>query len=138
MGNPPLMSGAKEAVGEVLRAGVPSVLVTGSGQASILERLAADYPEAFKLRVTAHDVIHGKPDPEPYLKGMEMAGVDNTHAVAIDNAPLGVESASRAGAFTIGVRTGPIPAETLAAAGADIVVSSMAECAQILIFLFHR
>lgn len=138
MGNPPLMPGAKEAVGEVLRAGVPSVLVTGSGQASILERLAADYPGAFNLRVTAHDVIHGKPDPEPYLKGMEMAGVDNTHAVAIDNAPLGVESASRAGAFTIGVCTGPIPAEALAAAGADIVVSSMAECAQILNFLFHR
>lgn len=138
MGTPPLMAGAKEAVAEVLNAGVPSVLVTGSGQASILERLAADYPGAFDLRVTAHDVIHGKPAPEPYLKGMELAGVDNTHTVAIDNAPLGVQSASRAGAFTIGVRTGPIPAEALAAAGADIVVSSMTECALILEYLFQR
>lgn len=132
MGLPKIMPGAPEAVAEVLKAGVPTVLVTGSGQASILERLAADYPGAFAERVTAHDVVHGKPDPEPYLRGMERVGALPWQSVAIDNAPLGVESASRAGAFTIGVRTGPLAPGALTAAGADIEVPSMAAVAELL------
>lgn len=132
MGLPPMMDGASEAVSVVIEAGIPSVLVTGSGQASILDRLSHDYPGAFDIRITAHDVSRGKPDPEPYLMGMERAGVTARHAVAVDNAPLGVESASRAGAFTIGVRTGPLERGALLAAGADIEVNSMAECADIL------
>ncbi|MCM1067424.1 MAG: HAD-IA family hydrolase [Muribaculaceae bacterium] len=132
MGPPAIMPGAPEAVGAVLSAGASCVLVTGSGQASILERLEHDYPGAFTQRVTAHDVSKGKPDPEPYLMGMQKAGVSACCAVAVDNAPLGVESASRAGAFTIGVRTGPLPEGALEAAGADIVANSMDECAEIL------
>ena len=138
LGKPKLMPGAQEAVGNVTAAGVPAVLVTGSGQASILERVAKDYPGAFSLRVTAHDVVHGKPDPEPYLKGMEMAHVAPENAVAVDNAPLGVESASKSGAFTIGVRTGPIEPGSLLASGADIEINSMAECADLLRYLLYR
>lgn len=138
MGPAPIMKGAPEAVGAVLEAGAKPVLVTGSGQASILERLSADYPGAFPSdrRVTAHDVRRGKPDPEPYLMGLDKAGVGAWEAVAIDNAPLGVESASRAGVFTIGVRTGPLPEGALRDAGADIEVFSMEQCAILLRELF--
>ncbi len=132
LGLPPLMEGGREAVEEVLAHGAECVLVTGSGQASILERLDRDYNGAFKLRVTAHDVRHGKPDPEPYLMGLAKAGVEPWEAVAIDNAPLGVESGSRAGIFTIGVRTGPLAEGALEAAGADIELNSMSECAELL------
>ena len=75
---------------------------------------------------------HGKPDPEPYLMGLAKAGVEPWEAVAIDNAPLGVESGSRAGIFTIGVRTGPLAEGALEAAGADIELNSMSECAELL------
>lgn len=137
MGTPAIMPGAVDAVSTVLAAGAATVLVTGSGQASILERLAADYPGAFALRVTAHDVRRGKPDPEPYLMGMEKAGVMPCESIAVDNAPLGVESASRAGAFTIGVRTGPLPQGALLEAGADIELDSMHECAEVLSQLLY-
>lgn len=138
LGLPRLMPGAFDAVSAVLSSGALPVLVTGSGQASILERLATDYPEAFppERRVTSHDVRHGKPDPEPYLMGLEKAGVALTEAVAVDNAPLGVESASRAGILTIGVRTGPLPQGMLLEAGADVEVDSMQACAQMLRFIF--
>ncbi len=132
MGLPPLMPGARRAVETVVKGGPKCVLVTGSGQASILERLDRDYEGAFSLRVTAHDVKHGKPDPEPYLLGLAKAGAVQSSAVAVDNAPLGVESASRAGIFTIGVRTGPLPEGALMAAGADIELNSMEECADLL------
>lgn len=140
MGLPPIMEGAKEAIEAVEAAGAVSVLVTGSGQGSILDRLDKDFPGAFppRRRVTAHDVKRGKPDPEPYLMGMQKAGVEPWQAVAVDNAPLGVESASRSGAFTIGVRTGPIPEGALKAAGADIEIFSMADCAILLRELLLR
>lgn len=132
MGFPPLIEGAQDAVREVLKAGLSAVLVTGSAQASVLSHLATDYPGAFALKVTALDVKNCKPDPEPYLKGMEKAGVEFWQAIAVDNAPLGVESASRAGAFTIGVRTGPISEGSLKESGADIEINSMTECTKIL------
>ena len=53
------------------KARIPRVLVTGSAQSSLIGNLDKDYPGAFPMdkRVTALDVVHGKPDPEPYLKG---------------------------------------------------------------------
>lgn len=130
----PVMDGAQLAVSTVLELGGRPVLVTGSGQGSLLGRLDTDYPGAFphERRVTAYDVTHGKPHPEPFLKGAAKGGVDICNAIGVDNAPLGVQSASAAGVFTIGVRTGPLAEGTLMAAGADIEVSSMTECAFLL------
>ncbi|MDE6153506.1 MAG: HAD hydrolase-like protein [Muribaculaceae bacterium] len=121
------MPGAQNMVAGLMSNGITTVLVTGSGQPSVLDRLATDYPGAFtdNHRVTARNVTHGKPHPEPYLKGMEMAAVEPWQAMAIENAPIGVESAVASGAFTIALTTGPIPTETLAAAGADLVLPSM-------------
>lgn len=134
MGRPEVMAGARDAVDAVVAAGAVPVLVTGSGQASLLDALSANFDGAFPatLRVTAHDVSHGKPHPEPYRKGLAKAAVEPWQAIAVDNAPLGVESASRAGVFTIGVRTGPIPEGALKDAGADIEIFSMAACAELL------
>lgn len=125
------MPGVASLLDTLRHAGLKRVLVTGSGQHSLLSRLDEDFPGIFnpQLRVTAHDVTHGKPHPEPYLKAMDMALAKPWQCVAFENAPLGVESASRSGAFTVAVTTGPIPSETMAEAGADIIYSSMQECA---------
>lgn len=111
--------------------GITPVLVTGSGQSSLLGRLQADYPGAFpdNRRVTSHNVTHGKPNPEPYLHGLELAGVTADQAIVLENAPLGVEAGVAARVFTVAVHTGPIPLEALDAAGADIVFGDMPHCA---------
>lgn len=128
------MPGAKTMIDGLMQAGITTVLVTGSGQPSVLDRLVTDYPGAFadNHRVTARNVTKGKPHPEPYLKGMELAGVSSRQSMAIENAPIGVESAVASGAFTVALTTGPIPAETLAKAGADLVLPSMQSLADIL------
>lgn len=125
------MPGAKEMLGTLRGYGLKRVLVTGSGQSSLLARLDTDYPGAFRpeLRITAANTLRGKPHPDPYLNAMDLAGVMPWQSIAVENAPLGVESASKAGAFTIAVSTGPIPAQALVDAGADIVYGSMPECA---------
>ncbi len=68
---------------------------------------------------------------------MGKAGARAWQAVGVDNAPLGVESSSRSGAFTIGVRTGPLAEGSLLAAGADIEVNSMYDCAKIISELLY-
>lgn len=135
----PLMHGAQSAVAAVVDAGAVPVLVTGSGQGTLLERLDADYNHAFPAsrRVTAYDVKHGKPDPEPYLTGLGKAGVAACEGIGVDNAPLGVESSSKAGIFTIGVRTGPLRPGLLLEAGADIEIDSMEECTKVLSKLLY-
>ncbi|MDE6160208.1 MAG: HAD-IA family hydrolase [Muribaculaceae bacterium] len=124
-----VMPGAPDAVHACVEAGMTTVLVTGSGQTSLINRLAEDYPEAFRLKISSRDVSRGKPAPEPYQRAMQLAGVEPWQAIVVENAPLGVQSGHAAGVFTIGVVTGPMPASALADAGADIVFPSMTECA---------
>ena len=121
------VAGAQRVIRMLMEHGITRVLVTGSAQPSNLERLDGDFPGGFPhdLRVTALNVTHGKPHPEPYLKAMEMARVEPWESIVIENAPLGVEAGARAGAFTVAVTTGPIPEDELWRAGADLVLPSM-------------
>ena len=109
------------------RAGLRRVLVTGSSQATLLDNINHDYPGAFNAgdRVTALDVRHGKPHPEPYLKGLEIAGVAPEEAIVIENAPLGVHAGKAAGIYTVAVTTGPIPRVEFEKENADIIFPSM-------------
>ena len=108
-------------------AGLTPVLVTGSGQRTLLDRLDRQYPGIFApgRMVTAFDVKHGKPDPEPYLMGLQKAGVQACEAVVVENAPIGVQAGHAAGIFTIAVNTGPLDGQVLLDAGADLLFPSM-------------
>lgn len=133
-GEPPLMPGTDRVIATLEERGLKRVLVTGSGQGSLIARIASDYPGAFApgMAVTGADVAHGKPDPEPYLKAMKLADVKPWQSIVIENAPCGVTSGARSGAFTVGVATGPIPLEDLAKAGASVTFASMPEFADAL------
>lgn len=134
-----VMPGAQRMVNECIRFGLDTVLVTGSGQRTLIDRLDIEFPGAFppERRITSADVNHGKPHPEPYLRAMALAGCGPENSIAIDNAPIGVMSGSASGAFTIGVVTGPIPEAKLYEAGADIVYSSMPLLAERLPILLN-
>ncbi len=122
------MPGAKNLVAFVREKGLTPVLVTGSGQPSLLERLNLDFPGAFTpgTMVTAFDVVNGKPDPEPFLMGLKKGGnLKPNQAIVIENAPLGIDAAVGAGIFTIAVNTGPLSDAILREAGASLVFSSM-------------
>lgn len=136
----PVIPGAARMLTGLMDAGVVRVLVTGSKQRANLDRLDSDFPGAFPhdLRVTASDVAHGKPHPEPYLKAMAMAGVKPVESMVIENAPLGVQAGAASGAFTVAVATGPVPQETLRAAGADLVFPSMEALADALPLILNN
>lgn len=104
-------------------------VVTGSGQATLLDSLEANFPGIFKKEkmITAFDVKFGKPHPEPYLMALKKSKLNPWEVMVIENAPLGIESSTVAGLFTIGVNTGPLDPEVLTASGANLVFNSMKE-----------
>lgn len=121
------MPGAWELLQQVKADGLVPMVVTGSGQLSLLERLEHNFPGMFQkeLMVTAFDVKYGKPNPEPYLMALQKGGLKADEAVVVENAPLGVEAGHKAGIFTIAVNTGPLDGQVLLDAGADLLFPSM-------------
>jgi beta-phosphoglucomutase-like phosphatase (HAD superfamily) len=127
-GDPIPMRGMAEVLEKVKSLGLEIYIVTGSGQASLLDTLNHYFPNTFckEKMVTAYDVKKGKPDPEPYLMALEKAGLQPNEAMVVENAPLGVRSAKGAGIFTVAVNTGILSDDDLWQAGADVVLADMA------------
>ena len=125
-----------DGVAEVLRyvqsTGSQIWVVTGSGMRSLLDNLNNALPPVFQRdrMITAFDVTHGKPDPEPYLKAWERSGLQKEQCFVIENAPLGVRSGKAAGLTVYAVNTGILTREDLAQA--DQVFDSMAELLEFL------
>ncbi len=120
-----------DGVAEVLRyvqsTGSQIWVVTGSGMRSLLDNLNSALPPVFQRdrMITAFDVTHGKPAPEPYLKAWERSGLQKEQCFVIENAPLGIRSGKTAGLTVYAVNTGILTREDLAQA--DQVFDSMAE-----------
>ncbi|MBR4793678.1 MAG: HAD-IA family hydrolase [Bacteroidaceae bacterium] len=133
-----VMPGALEVFRKAAAAGLKILIVTGSGQKNLIERVQRDY-EGYITRdrmVTAFEVKRGKPYPDPYLKGLQIAGVPASEAVVVENAPLGIRAAVAAGIDTIAVNTGPLEDEILLAEKPVLLLHSMQELADNLENLF--
>lgn len=124
-----MMEGVKELQEKMKARGLKIVVVTGSGQVSLLEKLEHDFKGLIEpgMIVSSFDVKRGKPNPEPYLKGLAKAGVEPWEAIVVENAPLGVRAAQAARIFTVAVNTGPLPNKMLADEGADLIFNKMTD-----------
>jgi sugar-phosphatase len=77
-----------------------------------------------KVLITADDVTHGKPHPEPYLKGAQLLGVNPAECLVIEDAPAGIQSAQAGGMKAIAL-TSTYPASALTEA--NLVVKSLTQ-----------
>ncbi len=133
-----IMPGSQEVFRKAGALGLKILIVTGSGQKNLIERVQRDF-EGYITRdrmVTAFEVKRGKPYPDPYLKGLQIAGVPAGEAVVVENAPLGIRAAVAAGIDTIAVNTGPLEDEILLAEKPVLLLHSMQELADNLENLF--
>lgn len=78
-------------------------LVTSASQRVARHRLESAGLPLPTLLVGAEDVVHGKPDPEPYLLGAERLGVAPADCLVFEDAPAGIQSALRAGCAVVQV-----------------------------------
>ncbi len=85
-------------LGELVREGVPTALVTASPRAVADTVLAALGAEHFAVSVTADEIPPTKPAPDPYLAACRALGVHPAACVAVeDTENRGVASAEAAG-----------------------------------------
>lgn len=110
-------------------------IVTGSGQKSLFNTLNTYFPSIFtpERMITAYEVTHGKPHPEPYLKAWKKSGLKKEQCFVIENAPLGIRSAKAAGLTCYAVNTGPLSDEDLWQEHADMVFPDMQHLHQFII-----
>jgi HAD superfamily hydrolase (TIGR01509 family) len=96
---------------------VPVAVVSGAFRREIEPVLAAAGLAApLAGIVAADDVERGKPDPEGYLRALELFGIDQPReVVAFEDTEAGVASAKDAGLYCVGV-LGTHPRERLARA----------------------
>lgn len=98
-----LMPGAVELLDAVRAEGVPAGLVTSSLGEIADAVLKVVGRERFDVIVTADDVTHPKPDPEPYLTAARLLGAEPVRCVVLEDSPSGVAAATAAGCAVVAV-----------------------------------
>jgi beta-phosphoglucomutase len=78
----------------------------------------------FDVDLSGRDFAHGKPDPEIFLTAARELGVEPGQAVVLEDAAAGVQAAKAGGMTAIGIARAD-DTQLLAAAGADIVVTTL-------------
>lgn len=100
----PWRPGVPELMLEFHRLGIPQAMVTMSIErmARAVARLIPENP--LTVVVAGDNVMNPKPDPEAYLRAADDLGVNIARCIAFEDSPAGCISATRATAFTIGVK----------------------------------
>lgn len=107
-----------------------TALVTSSSR-NLLEWIFKFTPirNHFSTIVTAEDVTHSKPHPEPYLNACRLLNVKPAECIVIEDSINGVNSAKNAGAMTIALKGKCTPARF---ENADYTVSNYSEIATLI------
>ena len=124
------VSGALAFIERLARVGVALGLTTSSlpeNQQRAFDKF--DLYRYFDAVVTAADVTHAKPHPEPYLTTAQRLGVAPAYCLVIEDSTHGVRSARRAGCRVAGLTT-TFGKVALAEAGAEVVVDRYDELAR--------
>lgn len=124
-GNVRSMPGATELIARLRRDGA-RLAIGSSGPPENIAMVceAMGIGNAFNAIVTGADVKRGKPEPDVFLLAAEKMGVVPGQAVVIEDAPLGVEAANRAGMKCVGL-TSSHPAAALTEA--DWIIGGLEE-----------
>ena len=125
-----IFPGVKEIMQKIKEAGMQVGVVTGSGQRPLILRLLNDFGEYLDEAhiVTAYDVKRGKPNPDPYLMGLQKAGnLQPWEGIVVENAPLGVRAGVAANIFTVAINSGPLPDTELSDKGSNLLYHQMTE-----------
>ena len=125
-----IFPGVKEIMQKIKEAGMQVGVVTGSGQRPLIQRLLNDFGKYLDEEhiVTAYDVKRGKPNPDPYLMGLQKAGnLQPWEGIVVENAPLGVRAGVAANIFTVAINSGPLPDTELSDKGSNLLYHQMTE-----------
>ncbi|MFO8070039.1 MAG: beta-phosphoglucomutase [Alkalibacterium sp.] len=97
-----LLPGIEQLLKDAKDKGLGMALASASKNApEIMKRLEIE--DLFDGVVDPASLSAGKPDPEIFIKGAEMLGLDASECVGLEDAEAGVEAINGAGMFSVGV-----------------------------------
>jgi HAD superfamily hydrolase (TIGR01509 family) len=101
------------------------IAVASSSRRPFIDRVLAalKLTRYFPVIISADDVVHGKPHPEPYLKAAQGLGVSPEDCVVIEDGYSGMQSAKAAGMRCIGLVAHPDGREY----PADVVIPTLVD-----------
>jgi beta-phosphoglucomutase len=85
--------------------GYTMALVTACARKNMEKSIDAEHQKLFEFIISGDEVARSKPNPDPYLIAQKTLGLEVSECVAIENAPLGVESVKNAGMICIAVES---------------------------------
>ena len=125
--DPPLIPGAVEAVRGLARE-FRLGLVSGSPQVLIVLVLnLLGLQDCFEVAMSADDVEHGKPMPDPYLELARRLNVAPGSAAVVEDSGNGIRSGHAAGARVIAIPRGALQPDAETLRLADVVLSGIEE-----------
>ncbi len=116
------LPGAAEWVARLHAQGWKQAVGSSAPRLNIVAMLGAlNLDRYFDQIVSAEDVTRGKPDPQVFLAAGARLGVPPVRCIVVEDAPLGVEGARRAGMRSVGVsRTRTLDADLFVQSLADL------------------
>ena len=99
--------GAREFLLELKKAGIPTAIVTSSNNTKMSQVYKA-HPQLHTMVdaiLTSEHFTRSKPDPECFLKGMEVLGGTPGTTVVFEDSIHGLTAARAAGAYVVGLAT---------------------------------
>ena len=99
--------GALEFVRHLREAGIPMAIVTSSDRKKMLSlyRQYPEFPTLFDQIITGDMVSKAKPDPDCFLLGARLLGVDISDCIVFEDSRNGLLAGRASGARVIGVAT---------------------------------
>jgi HAD superfamily hydrolase (TIGR01509 family) len=109
------------------RLGMGVAVVTNAPRANVEAALSAlGLAARLPIAVVGAELQRSKPDPLPYLRGLELTRAAGERSVAFEDSPTGVRSAASAGLAVVGLTSSLDPA-SLIAAGATLAAADFAD-----------
>ena len=124
-----IFSGSAELIRCLKGQGYRLGLVTGTPFRDVKKILPRAIYACFDVIVGGDSIRRGKPHPEPYLKAARRLKAKPQECLVVENAPLGIASAKKAGMFCVALTTS-LPREYLKTA--DCVVGSFDDIRRML------
>ena len=95
--------GVELLISELKNRNVPMAIVTAGHLDQLESSVPGDFLTHFAAVMTGDQFSKGKPHPEPYLKGAQALGLQPAECIAVENAPVGIQSAKRANIYCIAI-----------------------------------
>ena len=100
-----MFDGVEEELKELNEKGISCAVCSSSPKETIVEALEnMGIKNYFKVIISSDEVSKSKPEPDVYLKAVELLEVDKQDCIVYEDSRLGVEAGINAGIYTIGRR----------------------------------